>query len=146
MMDNLTRAIIKSKVMPEDKKYVDEAITNIIKRDASIFERMYKKREYDIDEKMLFTDIDSVIKFLNSLKKDGYTNIEQKWSGYEDNYFVATKIEKETDEEMYERFCHEIEEEIEEIEKKLEIKEKKKEEMNVLRNKMRKLQAEINEL
>ena len=146
MMDNLTRAIIKSKVMPEDKKYVDEAITNIIKRDASVFERIDKNRECDVDEDMLFTDIDSVIKYLNTLKKEGYTNIEQKWSSYEDNYFVATKIEKETDEEMYERFCHEIEEEIEEIEKKLEIKEKKKEEMNALRNKMHKLQAEINEL
>ena len=145
-MDNLTRAIIKSWVMPEYRKHVDEAITNIIKRDASVFERMDKEREYDVDKNMLFTDIDSVIKYLNSLKKEGYTNIEQKWSGYEDNYFVATKTEKETDDEMYMRFREIVEEEIEEIEKKLEIKEKKKEEMNVLRNKMRKLQAEINEL
>lgn len=145
-MDDLTRAIIKSWVMPEYRKYVDEAITNIIKRDASVFERMDKEREYDVDKNMLFTDIDSVIKYLNTLKKEGYTNIEQKWSGYEDNYFVATKTEKETDDEMYMRFREIVEDEIEEIEKKLEIKEKKKEEMNVLRNKMRKLQAEINEL
>lgn len=74
----------------------------------SITKRYKVNREYNIDAKSLFTDIDTAIEYLNELKRRGYTSIEEKWSGYEDNYFVAIMEEEESDDEYYRRLADEV--------------------------------------
>lgn len=62
----------------------------------------------EISEEDLFGDIDAAIKLLQGLKNSGYTSIEQKWHGYEDNGFYAYKTELEYREEYELRLYKEI--------------------------------------
>ena len=61
----------------------------------------------DVEKERLFNNIDDVIVYLQTLKSQGYTNLEERWSGYEDNYIVACKNEIETNEEFFKRICKE---------------------------------------
>lgn len=54
------------------------------------------REEITIDSDKLFAaNIDDSIKYLKELKEAGWTRIEEEWSGYETNYFVACKYIKE---------------------------------------------------
>ena len=58
-------------------------------------------RDINADENMLFDkNVSDVIDYLSSYKD--YT-LRQRWNCYESNYFVFSKKEKETEEEMFER-------------------------------------------
>ena len=61
----------------------------------------------DVEKERLFNNIDDAIEYLETLKSRGYTNLEERWSGYEDNYIVAWKNELETNEEFFKRICKE---------------------------------------
>lgn len=61
----------------------------------------------DVEKEKLFNNIDDAIAYLQTLKSQGYTNLEERWSGYEDNYIVAWKNEIETNEEFFKRICKE---------------------------------------
>ena len=58
-------------------------------------------RDINADKDKLFDkNVQDVIDYLSSYKD--YT-FRQRWSGYESNYFVFSKKEKETEEEVFER-------------------------------------------
>ena len=58
-------------------------------------------RDISADEDQLFDrNVTDVIKYLSSYKD---YELIQRWSGYESNYFVFSKKEEETEEEMFER-------------------------------------------
>ena len=58
-------------------------------------------RDINADKDKLFDkNVQDVINYLSSYKD--YT-FRQRWSGYESNYFVFSKKEKETEEEVFER-------------------------------------------
>ena len=58
-------------------------------------------RDISADEDKLFDrNVTDVIKYLSSYKD---YELIQRWSGYESNYFVFSKKEEETEEEIFER-------------------------------------------
>ena len=58
-------------------------------------------RDINADKDKLFDkNVQDVINYLSSYKD--YT-FRQRWSGYESNYFVFSKKERETEEEVFER-------------------------------------------
>ena len=58
-------------------------------------------RDINADENMLFDkNVSDVINYLSFYKN---YKLIQRWSGYESNYFVFSKKEKETEEEIFER-------------------------------------------
>ncbi len=58
-------------------------------------------RDINADEDKLFDrNVTDVIKYLSSYKD---YELIQRWSGYESNYFVFSKKEEETEEEIFER-------------------------------------------
>ena len=123
--------------------HILKALDIIDKTDVSehFFEPILNYREeITIDSDKLFSvNIDDSINYLLELKKDGWTGIDEKWSGYEDNYFVACKYIKEPEDAYKERLENLIKGYIPDIlveEKKI----KEKEEM------IEKLKKELNEL
>ena len=67
----------------------------------SKFTPKFVDRDIIADKDKLFDkNVQDVIDYLSSYKD--YT-FRQRWSGYESNYFVFSKKEKETEEEMFER-------------------------------------------
>ena len=91
----------------EDWGYSEHVLKRVIetlkKNEAD--KRQIAKHVEHIDKEKLFNNIDNVIAYLQTLKSQGYTNLEERWSGYEDNYIVAWKNEFETNEEFYKRIC-----------------------------------------
>ena len=58
-------------------------------------------RDINADENMLFDkNVSDVINYLSFYKN---YKLIQRWSGYESNYFVFSKKEEETEEEIFER-------------------------------------------
>ena len=58
-------------------------------------------RDINADENMLFDkNVTDVINYLSFYKN---YKLIQRWSGYESNYFVFSKKEEETEEEIFER-------------------------------------------
>ena len=58
-------------------------------------------RDINVDEDKLFDrNMTDVIKYLSSYKD---YKLIQRWSGYESNYFVFSKKEEETEEEIFDR-------------------------------------------
>ena len=58
-------------------------------------------RDINADEDKLFDrNVSDVIDYLSSYKE---YKLIQRWSGYESNYFVFSKKEEETEEEIFER-------------------------------------------
>ena len=58
-------------------------------------------RDINADEDKLFDrNVTDVIDYLSSYKEH---KLIQRWSGYESNYFVFSKKEEETEEEIFER-------------------------------------------
>ncbi len=101
------------------------------------------REEITIDSDKLFAaNIDDSINYLLELKKDGWVGIDEAWSGYEDNYFVACKYIKEPDvvykdriEKLIKGYIPGILEEEKKIKKKEKMIEKLKKELNELKNK-----------
>ena len=76
------------------KKIVDEV-------PESEFTPNLVDRDINADENMLFDkNVSDVIDYLSSYKE---YKLIQRWSGYESNYFVFSKKEVETEEEIFER-------------------------------------------
>ncbi len=101
-MDKVLKKEVRDYYYGEDE-YFDEAFDNVMKTAQTY--RIEVEHTLDIDNDDLFDGIDNVIAFLNKLKSQGYIRIEERWSGYEDNYFVAIKKEPENDEEYYRRLA-----------------------------------------
>ena len=101
------------------------------------------REEITIDSDKLFAaNIDDSIKYLSELKKDGWSGIDENWTGYESNYFVAYKYIKEPEDAYKERLVSLIEgyipgilEEEKKIREKEEMIEMLKKELNELKNK-----------
>ena len=101
------------------------------------------REEITIDSDKLFAaNIDDSINYLLELKKDGWVGIDEAWSGYETNYFVACKYIKEPEDAYKERienlikeYIPNILEEEKKIKEKEEMIEKLKKELNELKNK-----------
>ena len=67
----------------------------------SKFTPKFVDRDINADKDKLFDkNVQDVIDYLSSYKD--YT-FRQRWSGYESNYFVFSKQERETEEEIFER-------------------------------------------
>lgn len=101
------------------------------------------REEITIDSDKLFApNIDDTINYLLELKKDGWTEIDEEWSGYETNYFVACKYIKEPEdaykdrlESLIKEYIPGILEEEKKIKEKEEMIEMLKKELNELKNK-----------
>ena len=100
------------------------------------------REEITIDSDKLFSKIDDSINYLLELKKDGWVGIDEAWSGYEDNYFVACKYIKEPDdvykdriEKLIKGYIPGILEKEKKIKEKEEMIEKLKKELNELKSK-----------
>ena len=96
----------------------------------------------DIKEDLLFCEIDKAIKYLEDLKSQGFQEIRQCWSGYEDNYFVAIKRELETGEEFASRIFKRIREISNELNIKEEEESKRKKRIAELQDELSKLKKE----
>lgn len=62
----------------------------------------------EINKGVILNNIDNAIESLKELKEQGYKAIDEKWAGYEVNYFVATKLTEETDDQYYKRIANDI--------------------------------------
>lgn len=129
-------------------EHILKALDRIDKIDAykHAFERDTNYRvESNIDDDKLFAaNIDDSIKYLKELKEAGWTRIEEEWSGYETNYFVACKYIKEPEDAYKSRITDFVEDFIPGIlneEKDIREKEKMiaqlKKELNELKSKKR---------
>jgi len=123
----------------EDGKYFEEAFNQMMKTAQT--NRMIVTHEQEIGPDNLFGNIDKVISFLELLKREGYTEIEEKWCGYEDNYFVASKQEEETDGEYYLRLAKITNTCAANIDKREELKKKRLEKIKKLEEELRKLKG-----
>lgn len=114
----------------------------------SIYKDFFERRpnyrvESNIDDDKLFAaNIDDSIKYLKELKEAGWTRIEEEWSGYETNYFIACKYIKEPEDAYKSRITDFVEDFIPGIlneEKDIREKEKMivqlKKELNELKSK-----------
>ena len=100
--------------------------------------------EITIDKDDLFGDIDKMICYLKQLKENGFDTIEEEWSGYEDNYFVALKHNDiETDEEYYKRLAKEVDYIIFKEQEEARRREKKLNEITCLKEKIKQLEDEL---
>ena len=93
----------------------------------------------DIEVSALFCEIDKAIEYLNDLKKQGFQRIDQCWSGYEDNYFVASKRELETESE----FVHRVECALQKVDIELDDKEERE---RIRKKRIAELQEELSSL
>lgn len=125
----MTKEEIKKQVFDwysEEDKYFDESFETVM--NTTHVKRKLVQRTFEIERDKLFGVIDNVVPFLMSLKEKGYVSIEERWSGYENNYFVAVKNGIENDEEYCERLAkmvNTVSKQIEEREKKKGEKEKR---------------------
>lgn len=122
-----------------DDEYFDEAFDGVMKTAPT--KRMVVPQTCYIEKKDLFGNIDNVIEYLKSLKSQGYVEIEEKWSGYEDNYFVAIKYEEETDNEYYGRLGRLTSDYSKGIATREEEKKRKNKRIKELKEELRKLKS-----
>lgn len=83
-----------------DEEYIKPAYAELCKTDALARRKVWHSTYVDKD--FIFSGIDSVICYLQTLKEEGYTCIEEKYNRgvYE---IVVSKYEEETDDEYYSR-------------------------------------------
>ena len=86
-----------------EDEFFDEAYKYIMSTFPTA--RQIVEHTCDVEKDDLFVGIDKAIDCLKKLKEKGYTRIEERWPGYEDNVIVAIKMELETDEEYYRRIA-----------------------------------------
>lgn len=80
-----------------NEEYIKPAYKELCKTDALTRRKVWHSTYVDKD--FIFSDIDSVIDYLQELKKEGYTYLEEAWNGYESYDIKASKHENETDDE-----------------------------------------------
>lgn len=83
------------------EEYIKPAYKELCKTDALTRRKVWHSTYVDKD--FIFSGIDSVINYLQELKKEGYTCLEQQWDGYDNFSIGASKYEDETDDEYYTR-------------------------------------------
>lgn len=95
---------IKDRVIASDDFDLIDRVWKKYKETNAIEKETVEHQSSHLDKDKLFADsIDETIAYLQSLKKEGYQYIDEGWSGYEDNYFIAVKEELETDDEFVRR-------------------------------------------
>lgn len=130
----------------DDFNLINEVWTKLLNNKKINLERIMVEKESDcLDEDKLFANtIDETLAYINSLKKDGWTSIEQKWCGYEDNYFVARKTVLEDDDDYAERVGRVIlNEEVKKEVLRREGNERKKKEVKRLKDKIKEIEKSI---
>ena len=142
MEKNLEKAIKDWVYASDDSKLIDEVWAKCLNDKKINLDRIMIEKESDcLDEDKLFADtIDETLAYINSLKKEGWTSIEQKWSGYEDNYFVACKTVLEDDDDYAKRIGRDI------LNEKVRIEVSRREEVDAKRKKIEALEDEIKKL
>lgn len=132
---------VKNYYRGDGDKYIEKALISLTKSEnRNAILRAKTEHAEVIDEGRLFDGgIDKSIAYLNYLKGEGYTHIKERWCGYEDNFFVATKIEDETDEEYYRRLADAITHHVEQFLKKENEENAKKKRIKELENELRQL-------
>lgn len=80
----------------------------------------------DVETGCLFGEINAVIAYLSKVRdkyKNGeYIEVNEEWSGYEDNYFQINVTREETDEECLKREDEEKKVLMKELEKQVKLK------------------------
>lgn len=84
-----------------NKEYIKPAYAELCKTDALARRKVWHSTYVDKD--FIFSGLDSVINYLQDLKKEGYTCLEEQWNGYNNFSICASKYEDETDNEYYDR-------------------------------------------
>ena len=140
MEDRLKIKLLKGWSSNEERKLAEIAIERIESKNPFAFVNEKITRSKEIDEQKFFGDIDKMITYLTKLKAEGYTRVVQHWYGYEDNGFLAEKIDNETEKEMLDRFRDIIEEKVEALEREINDKKKKMKEIDVLKRKIKELE------
>lgn len=84
-----------------NEEYIKPAYKELCKTDALARRKIWHSTY--VNEDFIFSRIDSVIDYLQELKKEGYTCLEQQWDGYDNFSIGASKYEDETDDEYYTR-------------------------------------------
>ena len=140
MEDRLKIKLLKGWSSNEERKLAEIAIERIESKNPFAFVNEKITRSKEIDEQKFFGDIDRMITYLTKLKAEGYIRVVQHWYGYEDNGFLAEKIDNETEKEMLDRFRDIIEEKVEALEREINDKKKKMKEIDVLNRKIKELE------
>lgn len=84
-----------------NEEYIKPAYEELCKTDALARRKVW--HSIYVDKDFIFSGLDSVIDYLQDLKKEGYTCLEEAWDGYESYSINASKYEEETDDEYYSR-------------------------------------------
>lgn len=105
-----------------DRKYIPNALEKIGGRIERISDFPTTKK---LDEDKLLTNIDDVIKYLKSLKDEGYMFLDDDYE-YGDRFFIAKKYGVEDSEHYYKRLAEMISPFITEMRKNDDEKERKK--------------------
>lgn len=128
--------------------YEDDGITKEIA--AKLIDKLFKdndylpketNREFDIEKEDLFgKSIKETCEYLKSLEnKFGKGTLEEKWSGYEDNYFVYEYFSLENEEDIFNRLYNKAKEEAKHEAYKIEEDRKKKEKIKALEKELSEL-------
>lgn len=118
----------------ENAKFFDDAVRKIERLNGCYnyalgYRRVTRKK--CLDKELLYNDIDAAIEYLEKIKSEGYTSIDEEWDSYESYDVYAYKESVETIEEAAERIFMEYiypkvrdmaENEAEVLEKEAEIK------------------------
>ena len=101
---NRIKGIKEYKKIPEK-----EIIQWIDKIPASEFEpHTINEEKEEIDEdNLLYRKVSDIIDFLSQYKDKDYI-LEERWWGYEDNYFLFTVDRQETSDEIVARICSKV--------------------------------------
>lgn len=83
-----------------NEEYIKSAYEKLCKTDALTRRKVW--HSIHIDPDFIFSAIDSVIHYLQGLKKEGYTCLDETYN-YGEYKITACKYEKETDDEYYGR-------------------------------------------
>lgn len=137
--EKIKNRLINEWLSEDEKRYLDEAIERCEKDNPGILSRQITNHKKSLDKKILFGPLDEMIKFLVSLKAEGYVSVSEEWSGYETNYFVANKYEDETNEEYLSRVWDIIQEELISIKDKIEEEENIRKEIAELKARLLRL-------
>lgn len=124
-------------------KFFDDAVRRIEKLSecynyALGYRRITRKK--CLDKELLYNDIDSAIKYLDKIKSEGYTSIDDEWDSYESYDIYAYKESVETIEETAERIFKEY------IYPKVCEMEKNEDEVKKREAEIKRLKEEINKL